>query len=177
MRLFDRITRNPLNMRDVSWITANLREADARELFCQRRYTDAFTLTHEVVYFWGDCSSVVQLDGQPVAAIGVTEMQPGVWSAWAFGTRDMARTVPFLSRHMMGDLIPRAISCGAQRVEARSIADHHAAHRWMKHLGAQGPVVLDEWGQNGETFHLFWWTLTGYNRGNYPYVRSSSSPT
>lgn len=166
-----------INLRDISYICANLRPSDAVELFCQRSYSDGYTLAQEVVHYWGRCAAVVHHRGQPVAALGVTEMQPGVWAAWAFGTIKTGRVVPYMSRYMMRVLIPAAVAMGARRVEARSISSHHAAHRWIRSLGAHGPVELEQWGKGGETFLLFWWTLPPFMRGEYPYVRSSERPS
>lgn len=146
----------PANIRDLSFICANMRAEDWREIECQwpegasRNEIAAAALSSPEAW-------VASWKGQPVAAFGVQPLNWSALSIWAFGARAMWRAVPELTRFILGECVPRWIASGVTRVEARSIVGHDAAHRWMRGMGAS-EVASPCWGRNGEDFMLFSWT-------------------
>ncbi len=145
----------PANVRDVSYILANLCEADRAEIACQYpEHTDTLTIGRSHLGLGAWCAL---LDSQPVQAFGLYPATPAgnVLIAWAFGTRFRRRSIPAVTRWMRERLLA-AFAGGVTRVEARAIATHVGAGRWLRGLGA-AEVPLRGFGRNGEDFILFSW--------------------
>lgn len=146
--------------RDVCFVAAHMRERDRREVYCQlpegARSVDVAVLS----YGDGEHAYCAWERGSPVAAFGIAQasFSSTVRSAWAFGTRRMRRAVPAISRFGLETLAPLLLAQGVLRLEARSIADHDLAHRWLAVLGARREAELRRWGRGGETFVLWSWT-------------------
>ena len=154
------VTIVPATVRDVTYIAADMRPDDWREIACQVHdgvtpgQIAAAAVAHGESY-------VATLDGQPVAAFGVMPATVNVLTIWAWGTPRTRRVVPAITRFTIADLVPRWLAAGITRVEARSIAGHDAAHRWLRALGTT-ETALPEWGKGGEAFILFAWTRAGW---------------
>jgi hypothetical protein len=150
-----RIEIVPATIRDLTFIAANLRAEDWREIECQ--LADGVGRGEVAAYGLAGEAWVATMDGQPVAAFGAAAMAYSVVSVWAWGTKRMARTVPAITRFIVEDCVPRWIEAGVTRAEARSIEGHETAHRWLRSLGGQ-EQPCPAWGKRGEDFTLFWWT-------------------
>ena len=148
----------PATIRDATYVAANMRPEDWREIACQ--CPDGL-YPYEVAAWalQGREAWIATVRGQPVACFGVHNQTSAgnVLAIWAWGTRGMWRAIPSISRFILDDRVPAWIEAGVTRVEARSIAGHEAAHRWMRGLGAAG-TELKAFGKGGEDFTLFWWT-------------------
>lgn len=155
-----RVTIGPATLRDMTWIGGNLREADAREIFCQvPEGTLGSSMAASVFLGLPEAwTRVATLDGQPVAAFGFQPFTVPVWIAWAWGTRRMTRAIPAITRWCWSKE-PELLELGVRRVEARSIAGHEQAHRWLERLGCRREADLPDHGRNGELFHLYAWTI------------------
>lgn len=97
------------------------------------------------------------LDGQPRAAFGISALsdrQPHMRTAWAWGTDRFRRCVPEITRHMR-TWPARLYADGVTRVEVRSLKDHDLAHIWLSGLGARRECEMPGYGVNGETFELW----------------------
>lgn len=149
----------PGSLRDISFIAANMREQDRREIFATAMLgsaTDAAAIS-----FYGsgpDWSWTAWLDGQPVGAFGVgrgSPLQPHIRHAWAYGTGRFRRVVPAITRFVRSEWPDRLFIEGVTRLEARSISDHDVAHRWLAGLGAKREAEMRGYGVNGETFELW----------------------
>lgn len=151
----------PIVLRDVSYVLANLRQADADEIWCQMpEGATALGLAQHVINF-GD-GYTAWVDGKLVAAFGTQPINAVAHLAWAFGTDKMQRAVPAITDFMHDVQVPKIIGDGAEIMEARSILHHSSAHVWMISTGAQpigDPFVF---GRGGERFRLFRWTVSGY---------------
>ena len=160
-----RVEIRPAVFRDVCFVAAHMRAEDAAEIYCQlpegTRSVDVAGLscanTEHAYCAW--------VQGSPVAAFGFSPASHTgtVYSAWAFGTRRMARAVPAISRFGARVVAPRLVAQGVQRVEVRSIEGHDAAHRWLARLGARREARLRAWGRSGEAFFLWSWTDKEWN--------------
>lgn len=106
---------------------------------------------------------IAELDGNPTAAFGACEQRSGLWIAWSWGTKRMARCVPEITRFFYAVLGPHVSAAGAWRVEARPIAGNELAERWLQRLGATERCELPGYGKNGEDFKLFDWTRESWN--------------
>jgi hypothetical protein len=151
----------PGTLRDIAYVTANLRPEDRGEIRASADLTstvEAALIAFETSKGW--CWTV-KIAGQPVAAFGAAEtsqLTPHIRTAWAFGTRRFRRTVPAISRFARAEWPDRLAGEGVRRLEARSLAGHDIAHRWLAALGARLEGRLERYGTGGEDFMLWSWT-------------------
>lgn len=150
----------PAVFRDVCFVTAHLREEDRREIYCQLPEGASSVEVAALSCANSDHAWCAWYRGSPVAAFGFSPATAAgtVQSAWAFGTRRMKRTVPAITHHVIANVVPTLLCEGVRRIEARSIADHDLAHRWLAGLGARREAELPQWGRDGEAFVLWSWT-------------------
>jgi len=141
---------------DVLYVAQNMRAADREEIYATQWTDTPGELTENVMragaFRWG-----VYVDGLPIAMIGATPRWPGVWQAWAFGTRDWKHVAFTLTRHVRRFMVPALMNSGALRVDAYALASHTSSNKWLRSLGATPGKTLDNWGKNGETFVCFSW--------------------
>jgi len=147
-----------LNLRDCTYVLANLREADRVEL--QGTYGDATALDIAAVCLSTPWAYQIRLHDRPVAIFGASPISATTVSAWAVGTGHFTRAVPALTRFINGPLAHDLRLHGYRWAEARSIASHDAAHRWLVALGASPVATLTGFGAGGEDFVLFRRALT-----------------
>lgn len=148
------------NLRDLSYIAANLRPEDKAEIDCQ---LDDWTPAALALGAMQGFAYVAELDGNPEAAFGAAENRSGLWTAWSWGSRRMWRCVPRITTFFYEVLGPDVAAQGAWRVEARALAANDMALRWLRRLGANERCHLPGYGKNGEDFILFDWTRETWN--------------
>lgn len=154
-----RLSIRPGTLRDVSYVTAHMRQSDRDEAYCQLPDgTTNWQLAHMLVMS-GDCWCVFEGE-RPIAAFGTSPMTAAAVSVWAVGTERMWRAAALIVRFMKETHIPALLGQGYRHMEARSLIDHHAAHRWMRMAGAKvhGPPM--PFGKADELFLLFRWTVS-----------------
>ena len=144
-----------LNLLDVAYVCARLRDADRREIFATRRTDEPDALAVEIIRYWGPIGWVATHNDRPVALVGATETWPGVWSAWMMATDEFPMVARRVTRFVKRVMIPGLVDLGAHRCEARSIDGHTEAHRWLRVLGATEEARLRRYGRNGEDFLVF----------------------
>ena len=144
------------NLRDLSYIAANLRPDDRAEVDCQLDEWTPASLAFQALH--AGPSYVAELNGNPEAAFGAGEIRLGLWIAWSWGTSRMARCVPRITKFVHDVLIPDIARRGGRRTEARALASNDMAVRWLRRLGATEQCLLPAYGKNGEDFILFDWT-------------------
>lgn len=151
----------PAVFRDASFITANLRAVDRVELFCQ--LPDNIT-TIELA--WGLIHSgdafIAYRKNEPVFLFGTSAITPTCYSVWGAGTDETRKVIPEVTRYLMQEHIEKRIAEGARTMEARSLASHTEAHGWMKMVGATQLGEPFEYGNHGEQFVLYRFTVAGY---------------
>lgn len=151
----------PATLRDIAYVTANLRQEDRREIRASADIAstvEAAVIAFETSKAW--CWTA-QIAGQPIAAFGTaatSPLTPHIRAAWAFGTKRFRRTVPAISRFAKREWPGRLRNEGVRRLEVRSLADHDIAHRWLAGLGARMEGTLESYGTGGEDFELWSWT-------------------
>lgn len=152
-------------IRDASFVMANMRPRDRREVMCQ---IPEGTKMHEAAYGLVMASDawVAKLDGQPVAVFGTTPLTVCARMVWALGTKRMRKVVPAITRKLRDEHIPELVAGGLVLLEARSLEDHHEAHRWMEGTGARPVTAPFEFGKGRERFVIFHWSLDDYKRAN-----------
>ena len=76
------------NLRDLSYIAANLRPEDHAEVDCQ---FDEWTPEMLALMALQGQAYIVLLDGNPEAAFGAGQVRQGLFVAWSWGTRRRTR--------------------------------------------------------------------------------------
>jgi RimJ/RimL family protein N-acetyltransferase len=139
-------------------ICRNLRDGDREEIFATRWDDNPDYLAMEALRRWGKFHFVGYADdGEPVASIGASMVWPGVWTPWMMATERFPEIGRDLTKAALRSIIPAVIAAGCHRGEARSLATHHEAHRWMERLGAKPETVLRQYGRNRQDFILYVW--------------------
>lgn len=146
---------SPVTFEAAYFVAANMRAADAREVFATR-WTDCRDTFAASVAARGPYAWCVGHD-EPVCCIGVINLWPGVWEAWMFAT-DRFPTVGFaLTRWIRRTMMPVVMAAGAHRVQAHSMEGHAVAHRWLEDLGAVHEHTVPALGKGGEAFRVYAW--------------------
>ncbi len=149
------------NLRDLSYIAANLRPEDLAEIDC---HAGAWSPELLALSTLKGLSYVAELNGNPEVAFGAHEQRRGLWIAWSWGTPRLKRCIPRVTQFFFAVLGPAVAERGAWRVEARPIADNPVAVAWLRKLGATERCRLPSYGKNGEDFLLFDWTRESWSR-------------
>lgn len=151
----------------ATWVAAHARQKDRDELLA---CVGSGNITVPAVL----CSDstppemhwCAYLDGEPVAAMGVAHhpvVTPTIGNVWLFATDKVRRVVPAVSRHFVLNAPRLARERGIKRLEIRASSDHDIAARWIERLGARHVAELEDFGKNGETFHMYEWTWRTWN--------------
>lgn len=153
--------------RDLCYTAANARAIDKREIIASgpRNMTECGWLTWQGIEEQGGVGWCVWLDDNPEFSFGFTPvslLQPHLFSAWAWGSDKINVLMPEIARWAKGSpgkpsLIDRFDVMELKRIEARSIHDHHEAHRWLKWLGFKLECELPGWGKDNEHFVQYRW--------------------
>jgi hypothetical protein len=142
-------------LRDLSYIAANLRPDDRRELEAQMPGASPVDIA---IIHLPAMSFIVELDGNPEMAFGAVEQRTGLWCAWSWGTRSASRCMPAFVRFFHDHVRPAVLRAGAHRVEARALADNVDGQRTLIRLGATRRCILPGYGVHGQEYILYDWT-------------------
>ena len=157
-----RVVIVPATLRDLSYVASHMCEEDRAEVGCQLDDTSALAIAEASFRDFAFC---VELDGNPEAAIGCGCVRSGYWLAWSWGTRRIWRCLPAMVRFSQSWLQPAVYDMGAYRVEARVLASHVRAHRFLERIGGRWRCDLPSFGKGGEDFVLYDWTRETWNGG------------
>ena len=157
--LNSRLEIRDLCVRDASYIAANMREHDFREIGCLWKDWSAVSCgmaaARASIPGW---SWVVLYDGQPAACYGFSyaaPFDPEHWQAWAFGTDRFKRCVPLITKHLKS--IRDLVEQHCRRLQVITYTEHDIAHGWIEALGAEREGLLRSYGRNGEDFYIYAW--------------------
>ena len=100
------------------------------------------------------CGWIARLNGRPAACLGIIENWPGNWQIYSFGTNDYPR-VAVAFKDKADKMIAFGLDRGMRRLECRSIAHHHDAHRYIRLIGMKQEAVLPKYGSEGDDYILF----------------------
>lgn len=146
-------------LRDLSYVAAHMNERDRAEVECQ---IDEWSAAHVAAMCLRDFAYVVELNGNPEAAFGCGQVRRGYWIAWSWGTDRLAKCLPTMIPFITEQLQPAVYEAGALRVEARALASHRQARRFLERIGGTLRCELPAYGKNGEPFVLYDWTRETY---------------
>lgn len=152
----NRVTVRPACLAHASFVAANMREADRREIMCQ---VPDGTRTYEIaerMLMAGD-AFIAYLDDVPALFFGAHAMNVCTLEAWAMGTKHTRRVLHAATRHLIADYGPQAIDAGFLTMECRTHVEHVEAHRWLASTGAVANGDPFVYGKNSEKFIIYRW--------------------
>lgn len=149
----------PATLRDLSYIAAHMRASDRAEVEVQM---DEWNAAHVAALSLRDFAFCAELNGNPEAAFGCGQVRQGYWIAWSWGTDRLIKCVPAMVAFITQELQPAVYAAGARRVEARALATHKQAVRFLERIGGTFRCELPAYGKNGEPFVLYDWTRQTY---------------
>jgi hypothetical protein len=149
----------PGNIRDVTFVTANIRPVDRTELECQMPVFDGSIASRMAIASSHPRSWTAWLGGEPRVAFGFSIVNCCTLQAWQWGDRYTTRCLPAI-RSMRPFILADLRQQGWRRIEIRVLAAHKHAIRWIELLGGRFRAKLYEHGKNGELFLLYDMTLT-----------------
>lgn len=142
------------NVRDITYILANLRPADRQEAVAHLGAFSSYDLAVACLQA-GPAFIAYDKREQPCMAFGAARYSPTTVSAWAYGTKRAWRVLPQVTRFVTGPLADDLRQKGYRYAEARALTTNHDAIGWMReHLGACIIARLNGFGTNGEDFQL-----------------------
>lgn len=161
------------DLRELTYVASIARDDDKRELVAAGPASprEAAILTWHYTRELGGVMKAVLIDGNPEVVFGVTRqshLTPWLFSGWMWGSRKVDVAMPAMIRWARSDESPwfgPILDMGATRIEVRSAADHHDAHRWILWLGARREAELVDWGRDRTKFVLFAFTLSDFEEG------------
>lgn len=149
-----------IQLSHLEHICFNLREADKIEVLSMRPHDNAYRLAWESYHLISNQGrgKVAWFGGQPAAVIAFTEMWPGCWEVWSFGTdhyRAVAADIIRYGRREAKDILN---THGGHRLQCDSRVGHDEAHKMLKALGAkpEGPP-MQGYGKDGSSYQRFVW--------------------
>lgn len=138
-----------------------MRAADREEIFALHYdyeedadliYTSAILASAEKSVAW-----IAYNGTEPVAALGMNLLWPGVASVWMFATDGWLSVCFGLTKFAKRTIIPLLQDAEIHRAHCWSQDSHHVSHRWLERLGATHETMVPGYGKNGEAFCLFAW--------------------
>jgi hypothetical protein len=159
----------PANLRDITYVAANMRISDLKELSCQ--VPENWTASH-IGGFCLEASNglafIGKYNGQPVVAFGLSPITPNykVMSAWMFGVNRMERFLPLVAMFWATKIIPQCIESGMTRIEARSLNEDDTISSFFRSMGARQVDVLEDFGGLGVDFTLYTWFVSDFKQND-----------
>lgn len=148
----------PACLAHASFITANMRDEDKAEIYCQ---LPAGTKSYEIAAMMlshGD-AFIAYLDDNPVMFFGTHPLNVCTLEAWAMGTKQTRKVLHAATRYVIEHFMPLAVGQGFTGMECRSHVGHAEAHRWIRSTGAVASGEPFVYGKGGEKFVLFRWNV------------------
>lgn len=149
-------------LRDACWCAANMREKDRTEIAAVVSMDEPAAVAALLLHNSGGLAFCAYLHGHPVAVFGVSRLFDHVGGGWAYGTKNMRRAVPAITRHCLDHIAPEMVHRGYRRLEVRTSVDHDLSHKWLAGMGAVRESAPYEFGRNGEMFVTYGWSLTAW---------------
>lgn len=153
---FGAIKVEPLEWLPLEFLCFNMRAIDREEIFGNVATENPLELAaqlHANIAKNG-CGWIAKLNGRPAACMGVFENFPGNWQVFSFGTQDYMRVLVAF-KPKLDKMIGFGLDNGMHRLECRSLADHHEAHRCIAFIDLQREATLRQYGRDGQDFALF----------------------
>lgn len=148
----------PANLRDLSYIFANLRARDRREMVAERgawhpaSVAQFVTASPEIARRAFIARTKA---GVPAVGFGAAPVTPTTVNAWLLATDQALRCIPEVTRFVDGPLRRQLVVDGYRWAEARALAENAEALGWLAALGGRIVAELPGYGVGGEKFVLY----------------------
>lgn len=156
---------HPLNMRDLTYVLANIRDVDWKELKAQLPLgTKRENLAQHVLPTINGPAFCVYYKDQPIAVFGASQSSiPTLYNGFAFGTNKFKRAV-FTISHFTYNVLSHILvdNYGALRLEIRAHIEHKESNAWLQKMGFTKECECECFGTSGETFVLYSVTAKNY---------------
>ena len=146
----------PFDYMDCLYVCRNMRAEDVREMMASRGPGET---SAEGIAF--DCETAKDYtllaynDDEPIAVFGVFPIHSSAFLAYMFATDRFHKVSLPLTRWGKRHGLKALRALGARRVEALSLADRDAAHKWIEFFGAKKESYVPRLGIRGEDFIRF----------------------
>ena len=150
------VTFDNATIKDVSYVMAWLKPKDLEETLCQLQPDADMQRLGYALLMSGD-TYVARYRGNPVMVFGTQVMSASTLQVWALGTKETWRVASAVIDYFKTRLVPHYAAQGYYALEARSLATHDEAHRWMRASGADTHGPAYEFGRDREMFLTFRW--------------------
>jgi hypothetical protein len=148
------------NIYSIESICLNMRESDAVEVFNVMPVAGRMHLAQHTFSAMSNQGRgrVAWYQGRPAALIALTQMRPGVWEIWMFGTdafRNVAIDCVRWARREARDILDHA---EGHRIQCDCRVGHPDAHRLIRAFGAhaEGPPMTG-YGSDGSDYQRYVW--------------------
>lgn len=163
------VTIEEINLRDLSYIIANLRKEDKEELYGLFPVSLQNDLNTIAMLTADGCMNgigyIAKLGDQPAGAFGVSiQFHQGI--AWAFGTNNFKKVVPAITRYCLSKVSHQIVDYGIMRIEARPLTKHMFARNWLLKFGFKEDCELKFYGSAGQSYHLYSTNIGDYLLSN-----------
>lgn len=165
-----------LDLVSTEYICLHMRDCDKREIFALRPHDSPIQLAWEAYHIVKNQGRgrIAWHKQKPAAFAAFSEVWPGRWQAWAFGTEHFTAAAVPLLRWFRNEAREILTVCKAHRLDCDSIVDHYEAHKMLRAMGAKedGPPMR-KFGKGGEDFQRFVWINGETDVLNPGYVRAA----
>jgi len=157
-----KIEVRPTTRRDLCYTASIATDLDKKELIASgpRNMTECGYIAWDCLVGYNGVGWSVWVDDNPEFSFGFTPvslLQQHLLYGWAWGSDKRWLCMPEIARWAKAELVPTLDFMGCKRIEARSIAEHKEAHRWLEWMAFKKDCDLPGWGTNGENFVQYSW--------------------
>lgn len=145
---------NALHMLKVDYLCRNLRPEDLYEFSAIGVVPDAAPwIVKQLASVQGD-AWLIEFKGKPVFVWGVSQRHSGVYTLWGFGTKDVRRAMPAITRWGRDEWLPGFLAKeNVRRIEVRIPISSIHSLKWLQALGMQIETVCPDYSVVGEAFY------------------------
>ncbi|MDE2579954.1 MAG: hypothetical protein KGL46_14215 [Hyphomicrobiales bacterium] len=143
---------------DIAHVVANMRAADAREVFAARFDDDPYGLAADMVAARARCIGFLAMradDGEPVALLAAALTTPTVADVLMIATDRWPDIAFAATRFAVRRAIPCYLDTNVARAECRAWEGNAVACRWLEALGFSQEGLLRRYGRAGENYRLY----------------------
>lgn len=154
----------PIDIGTLEFVCLNLRESDRVEILALRPHDNLVRLAWEanqIIVNQGR-GVVAWHQGRPAGVAAFTEMWPGAWEAWMFGTDDFRHVAVELMRWLRKGANEILTVCNGNRLHCDCRVGNDENHKMIMALGAEPEVTLRNYGKDRSDYVRYVW-LPGVN--------------
>ena len=148
------ISIRPATLRDMTFVSANMRDQDRREITAVIEESDT-AIGYMLFASSPGLAWCGWLDDQPVAAFGISRLYAGLGGGWAYMAPRGVRLVPAITRFALRQVKRQVLAEGFRRIEVRTAIDHDISHRWLERMGFAREGIAVDYGAGGLDFATY----------------------